>query len=94
VNGSAPYATVVDGKLFYANVATDIDFLAAPLPTGVETFSQVRSAASPEQEEFKVDLPAGAKLEALPDSGGAAVVRDGKRIAHIAPPTGSDADGA
>src|SRR5262249_35015761 len=41
-------AARTDGKLFYANAQADTDVLMAPLPTGVETYYQLRSPAAPE----------------------------------------------
>jgi RHS repeat-associated protein len=85
---------LADGKLFWANVDVDTDLMVAPLPLGVETFTMLRSAASPEQHEFALDLPRGAVLAADPDREGGAVVRqDGRAILGISPAFAVDADG-
>jgi hypothetical protein len=51
-DGGAGDASVVDQKLFYGNVSPDSDFLVMPVPTGVETFSQLRSVDSPEDQSL------------------------------------------
>lgn len=62
-----------DGVLF-ANSRAGADSVFRATPVGLEVFHQLRSAAAPEQFEWKVDLPAGTELRSLPD-GSAAVVQ-------------------
>lgn len=81
-------------KVFYPNAGVDTDFIAAPVPAGVETFLQLRSATSPEEQTLNLDLPAGATLQAgdSPDTA-ARVVRGGNTIAVVSAPMAQDADG-
>ncbi len=84
----------VAGKVFYADVATDTDFLVAPMPSGIRTFHLLRSQASPEKLPLALDVPAGSHLEARPDSGGANVVDASGRVTmHVGAPAAVDADG-
>lgn len=94
-----------NGKVFWSDVATDTDFMVAPLPTGVETFHFLRSADAPEELPLMLDLPADATLRyaqppslrfgpKLPDGhSGIEVLRAGQVVATIAPPQTFDADG-
>lgn len=90
--------SIVGGeKLFYPNVATDTDHLVVPTPSGVETFSYLRSAESPEDHSLSLELPGDAVLTEThhPNMGksGIAVVDGGRRLATITPPQAWDADG-
>ena len=83
-----------DDRLFYPDTGTDTDLLIEPHDAGAEVMWQVRSAASPERHSLALDLPAGAKLRPsgrVP--GGAEIVRGGKLLALVQPPTAVDADG-
>jgi sugar lactone lactonase YvrE len=85
---------VSDGlDVFYADVATDTDLVAAPISSGVELFDQLRSPRSPEDVTFSVDLPAGAKLEPG-EGGGAEIVSGGKSVASVPAPVAEDAQGS
>lgn len=90
-------AVVGEEKLFYPNVKQDTDFLIAPMSTGVETFSYLRSEDSPEDHALAFDLPDGAALRPLrtPDMGDAGyeVVVGDKRLATVSPPSAWDAEG-
>jgi hypothetical protein len=97
-NAAAATGRAADDKLFAANVYTDTDYVEAALPNGVETFHQLRSAASPERLAFRFDMPAGARLEKTVDPAnlaatGARVVRSGKVLATVSAPAAADADG-
>ncbi|HYP54841.1 MAG TPA: hypothetical protein VEQ41_00870, partial [Solirubrobacterales bacterium] len=86
-------STISDSSAFYPNVAADTDIVVAPTPTGVETFSQLRTPDAPQNLQFDLELPQGATLEATEEGG--AVVRDGDEIqVLIHPPTALDANGA
>ena len=90
-------AGVVEGQIagagaFYANVAPDTDFIAKPVPAGVETYVQIRSPEAPEVERLQFQLPAGARLRATED-GGAEVVKGDQPIALILRPSAVDAQG-
>jgi sugar lactone lactonase YvrE len=86
--------SIVEGSVaFMPNIAPDTDLAVAPTPTGVETFTQLRSAASPRTQTFALQLPSDAALQATED-GGAAVLSDEETLLSIAPPTAIDASGA
>ena len=88
-----------DDKVFYANAQTDTDVTVAPTAKGFETFTQLRSADSPEQLSFDVAVPGGATLRA---AGGRAAADEqppievispgGERLATISPPRAVAAD--
>jgi Domain of unknown function (DUF6973) len=81
-----------DKSLLYPDADTDTDLLVAPISRGVELFSQLRSAESPEELRFQVTMPSGAEL--VPGgSGGAEVRRGSERLAEIPFPIAVDAQG-
>ena len=85
--------TIVDQSVaVYPNVADDTDFVIAPTPTGVETFTHIRSIDAPTSQTFDLDVPDNASL-ARTEEGGAVVVRDGKTLIEIPPPDAIDAVG-
>ncbi|MFL5844298.1 MAG: LamG-like jellyroll fold domain-containing protein [Solirubrobacteraceae bacterium] len=87
-------AEILGGKAFFANAATDTDWMLAPEPTGVEGLWQLRSPEAPSALELAFDLPAGAELVADPDIDGGLLVRSGEHtIAAIAPVSAVDAQG-
>jgi tripartite motif-containing protein 71 len=79
-------------NVFYPEVHTDTDLLVSPTATGVELFDQLRSAESPEELRFHLQMPDGAQVRS---SGNAAEVlaADGSRLASVPPPTAVDAQG-
>ncbi len=93
------------GKVFWSDVATDTDFMVAPLPNGIETFHLLRSADAPQQLALMLDLPADATLRyaRVPavgfgpapkaNSGGVEILRGGEVVGTISPAVASDADG-
>ncbi len=84
--------STIDGSVaLYPNVARDTDFAVTPAPTGVETFTQIRSADAPDAETFKLSLPDGAHL--AEQEGGAQVTKDGEALLSVLPPTAIDAAG-
>jgi Concanavalin A-like lectin/glucanases superfamily len=76
----------------YPNVATDSDFVVAPTPTGVETFTTLRSSDAPHSESFHLSLPPESELRKL--NGGALVTLHDEPIMRVLPPTAYDANGA
>ena len=90
--GDAPGDVVDSDVVAYPNAAKDTDVVVRPLPIGVETFAQLRSPAAPETQRFRVSMPAGASLRETPEDG-AEVVRDGRRLAYVHPPSAVDAQG-
>jgi RHS repeat-associated protein len=98
LDGASP-GSEVGGKVFYANVAPDTDFMSAPVPSGVETFHVLRSQSSPESLPLLFDLPAGARVRAASTSASQQrpiafeIVRGEDVIATVSKPTAFDADG-
>lgn len=86
---------VIDGRVLYPNSARDTDLAVAPLPTGIETFTLLRSPAAPRSLGLGLGLGAGERLVASDAPGGGYdVVRDDQqRAAHIPQPTAVDAEG-
>jgi sugar lactone lactonase YvrE len=82
-----------DKNAFYPEVQTDTDMLVSPISGGIELFDQLRSADSPEQLRFDLELPDGATLQG-DGYGGAEVTRAGETIARVPFPTAVDAQGA
>lgn len=82
-----------DASAFFPNVETDTDFVATAAPTGVETYTHLRSADAPTTQVFRVVLPAGARLEARPDGGAQVMALDGDVVMVIRPPSAIDAEG-
>jgi hypothetical protein len=86
----AKVARLGSGKVIYANTDVDTDTLAAATPSGVELFTQIRSADSPQVHAFRVGLPTGAKLRRR--GRGAEIVRSGQRLGVVDPPFAWDAE--
>lgn len=94
LEGAAAEGSVVGEKLFYPNALTDTDYIVAPLPTGVETFVQLRSEDSPERHALLFDLPSDAWLEeTVGDPPGVAIATREGELARIGRPVAWDADG-
>ncbi|MDQ3729430.1 MAG: hypothetical protein M3355_07545, partial [Actinomycetota bacterium] len=92
LEGSDAHATKIhDQGLFYSEVELDTDLVVTTVNAGFETFTQLRSVESPERQRFRLKLPAGAELR--PYAGGAEVVKDGRRVMLVHPPSASDAQG-
>lgn len=77
---------------FYPNVAENTDLIVSPIPTGVETMTQVRSADAPRTTTYRLSLPAEDSLKPT-NSGGAEVVQNGRSLVAIPPPSATDAAG-
>ncbi len=85
---------VADGAgVLYANTQSDADTFLKPSSFGVEASTVLRSAASPEALYYRIGLPQGARLVALPNGAGAEVLEEGQVIARIKPPIATDANG-
>ncbi|MEA2439363.1 MAG: hypothetical protein QOH76_787 [Thermoleophilaceae bacterium] len=93
VSNASATGRLVEGKLFYANVDRDTDQLIEPRPGGLESFTQLRSAASPEILSFQLSLPAGASAQRRSDGRAIDVTRAGRRVATVGAPAAVDADG-
>jgi RHS repeat-associated protein len=84
-------ARQLDGAVFYPDTDVDTDAIASPLGAGLELFTQLRSADSPETLRFPLSLPAGAELEQV--DGGLEVRRGDDILWQIRPPEAWDARG-
>lgn len=82
-------ATRTGEKLFYADAYVDTDVLVEALPTGFESFYQLRSTEAPESFAMRAG-EAGESFRLISD-GGAELVRGGDVVARIAPPIAVDA---
>jgi hypothetical protein len=91
-SGASP-SRVGSSTALYPDVDTDTDVLASSSPRGVELFRLLRSPQSPASQDLRLDLPEGATLREA-EGGGASVMRDGKPLLSIAPPTAADAQGS
>ena len=91
-DGAAPGRALGDASVFYGEAGTATDLVAAPTPGGLETFFTLRGAAAPEDATLTLDLPRGARLIAGAD-GSVRIVRGGRTIGRIAPPSAVDAQG-
>lgn len=85
-------STIGTEAAFYPNVAPDTDLSVVPTPTGVETFTLLRSAQAPQTQTFHLSLPSGAELKANPE-GGATVTQAGEPLLSVQPPSAIDAEG-
>ncbi len=88
-SGVAP-SQLGSSTALYPGVDTDTDLLASSTPRGIELSRLLRSPRSPSTESLHLGLPQGASLEPT-RAGGAQVVRDGRTLLAIAPPTAADA---
>jgi hypothetical protein len=83
---------VGDATAFFPNVGPDSDFVVTAIPTGIETYTQLRSPEAPTSEVFDLRLPQGAELQETPrgaqvlDTGGAVIL-------SISAPSAIDAEG-
>lgn len=85
--------TASQDKAFFPETAPDTDHIVTPLPTGVDLGAQLRSPDSPERFRWRLELPAGARLQLSLGAPGAEIIAaDGSRLAHITAPVAWDAD--
>lgn len=92
LGGDAP-AQLQDDRVFYASAGgKDIDLIAQPLPSGVETFAQIRSVDAPEEMRMSFNLPTGTSMRrGTGDQDGLEIVKDSKVVGHVTRPTAVDA---
>lgn len=85
-------SVIAENVAFYPNVAKDTDFAVATTPTGVETFTQLRSADAPQSQILRLGLDAGTTLGETTE-GGAIAKSGGEEVLKVLPPTALDANG-
>ena len=84
-----------DKNVFYPEALgadSGVDRLISPISGGVEIFDLIRSADSPEEVRFRIDLPKGAELRS-DGNGGAGIFRGDQPLASIPFPHATDAQG-
>ncbi len=86
-------STVEQSVAVYPNVSQDTDLAVAPMPTGLETMTALRSPDAPTTQTLHLDLPQGASLKAG-ENGGAVVLKGEETLMSVLPPTAIDAAGA
>jgi sugar lactone lactonase YvrE len=85
-------SNVEEEAAFYPNVQPDTDLLVAPIPTGIETWTQLRTAESPTAQTIHLGLPEGAELTKTA-VGGAEATLNGRTLLNVPPVTAVDAAG-
>jgi hypothetical protein len=84
---------VGDSTAFFPNIRPDSDFVVSAIPTGIETYTQLRSADAPNSETFNLSVEGDGQLRAT-DAGGAEIVDAGGKIRlAVSAPTAFDAQG-
>ncbi len=87
-------ARVVGDQVVYPGTAPDTDFMAEPVPFGVEVSWQLLSQSSPQDNALRFSLPAGASLRMSATAQGAVeVVREGEALYVLPPARAVEADG-
>jgi NHL repeat len=82
-----------DATAFFPNIRTDSDVAITATPTGVETYTQLRSPDAPRSEVLDLTVPDNGHLTAT-DAGGAEVVdADGEVLLAVSAPWAIDAEG-
>ncbi len=82
-----------NSSAFYPNVREETDVVVTATPTGVETYTHLRSPDAPRQETFDLDLPNGSGLAPTPSGGAEVTSADGNSILTIQAPWAIDAEG-
>ncbi|HEY2893815.1 MAG TPA: DUF6531 domain-containing protein, partial [Pirellulales bacterium] len=80
-------------SVIYANTQADTDTLVKVTPSGFDMDAILRSVNSPQELDYKVGLPAGARLAKTPASEPIQVIEGGETIATVFPPGAQDAEG-
>jgi hypothetical protein len=81
-----------DKNAFYLDAREDTDLIVSPIAEGVELFEQLRSADSPEELQYEIEMPADVELSS-DGNGGAQMIRNGTTLGRIPFPTAVDAQG-
>jgi streptogramin lyase len=92
-SGERMSSEVGDASAFYPNVRPDTDIAITAVPTGVETYTQLRSPDAPRQEVFDLDIPSGSTLSATKAGGAEVVDADGQMVISVPAPWAIDARG-
>jgi RHS repeat-associated protein len=81
------------GSVLYANTQTDTDTLAKPTSTGFETYTLLRSVASPQALSYRLELPGGVRLKRVERSHAVEVLAGDQAVANVSAPVARDAAG-
>ncbi len=84
---------VGDASAFFPNVRTDSDLVVSAIPTGVETYTHLRSPDAPTTETFDLTIENGGQLRDTVVGGAEVVGPDGGLRLSVAPPSAIDAEG-
>ncbi len=83
---------VGDASAFFPNVRPDSDLVVSAIPTGVETYTHLRSPEAPRTETFDLQIENG-QLRATAAGGAEVVGPDGGVRLAVSPPSAVDAEG-
>ncbi|HEY2477744.1 MAG TPA: LamG-like jellyroll fold domain-containing protein [Solirubrobacterales bacterium] len=81
-------------NLFIPETEPSTDTLLSPIGRGVEISEQLRSAESPHELTFELELPEGAGVKAKAEGGAEVLSRAGELLEEVPPPSAVDAQGA
>lgn len=82
-----------DATAFFPNVRAQTDVVITALPTGVETYTQLRSPEAPNQQSYDLSFPAGSSLVPTKAGGAEVVGSDGDTLLSVSAPWAMDAQG-
>ena len=82
-----------EASVFYPNVRAQTDVAITALPTGVETYTHLRSPEAPRSEVFELDIPSGSTLVSSKEGGAEVLDADGETVLSVAAPWAMDAEG-
>jgi hypothetical protein len=91
VSNGASEAAVEQYAAFYGDVDPDTDFVVKPVFGGVETFSILRSPASPEELRLRLSGGVGSELRSMGGEDGFVLSQGDEDLAAISPPQAWDA---
>jgi hypothetical protein len=91
VSNGASEAAVEQYAAFYGDVDPDTDFVVKPVFGGVETFSILRSPASPEELRLRLSGGVGSELRSMGGEDGFVLSQGDVDLAAISPPQAWDA---
>lgn len=84
---------LTEASAFYPNVRGNSDIAITATPTGVETYTQLRSADAPHDEVFDLAIPDGSRLKATGPGGAEVLDADGRVLLSVTVPWAIDAAG-
>lgn len=82
-----------EASAFFPNVRLDSDLVVSAVPTGIETFTHLRTPDAPHSEVFELSLPPGAQLESTGVGGARVNNSEGEQLLTVSAPAAIDAEG-